>query len=167
MEIAKSTGNNIFIVDDFIREIYSYGKKAYKKIINYFGISYVTPEEIDRKKLNELLTNNEQAKNKWMSYINKVIYKTIKKLDKSKLWFVELGTYLIYKDFFNKLFDKVILIKSNESIRIKRDDAANKKHISNTLDDKNLKYDYLIENNQSYDEFKEDVIKFLNYANFS
>lgn len=166
IKIANETGNNIFIVDDFVRKLYTYNNKAYKKIIRMFGISYVNSEEINRKKLNQLMITDENAKNRWMKYINHLIYKSIKKLDKNKLWFVELGTYLLYEDYFNKIFNKIILIKANKKNLEKNNPMLYKEHISNSLDDSKINYDYLIENNGSLKEFRNNVIKFLNETNF-
>lgn len=169
MEIAKQTNCNTFIADDFINEMYLRGKPGFKGIVKEFGIFLSDGRKIDKKKLLEVLLEDPNNEARLVAITNKLIYKAIKKLDKNKLWFIELGIYIKYEEYFKDLFDKVILIRKEEEINYKqlselKKHEINKNHPGLTLDDSKLKYDYLLINSGSLDKYKDDVLKFLDQS---
>ncbi len=171
MEIAKKTGNNVFIADEFINEMYQRGKPGFKKIIKEFGIFLSNGQQIDKKKLLEVLLENPNNEARLVAITNKLLFNKIKKLNKKELWFVELGIYVKYENYFKELFDKVLLIRKENGVdhkelsKLKKQDI-NKNHPGLLLDDSKLKYDYLLINEGTYEQYKEKVLTFLDQTIF-
>ena len=166
-EILTKTYTTVFVVDEYINEIYKVKKKGYKAIVNNFGVNYTDENGVDKKKLLKLILNDESKLHLLENIINPLIYKKIKKISKKDLTFIELGTYIKFESYFKSLFDKVLLIKSRNHKENKIVNQNYKKnHIGFELDDSNVKYDYLIENNGSLEEFKNKILEFLNSTIF-
>ncbi len=171
INIAKDTKCNVFVADDFINETYKIGKPGFKKIIKEFGINLSNGSEIDKKKLLEVLLQDPIKNEKRLVKItNKLIYKAIKKLDKKLLWFVELGIYIKYEDYFKDLFDKVILIRGSENLTVeelskRKGRKILKNHPGLTADDSKTIFDELLINDGNLKEFKDKVLACLNTIN--
>ena len=117
----KSLGFKTFEMDKYIHEIYKKNKIGYQLIKKNFGDSYVNEIEVDRKKLGQLVFNDNKKLNKLNSLTIPLIRQKILELKNiNEHIFVELGIYLKYEKIFNDLFDRIILIKGKSEIETKK-----------------------------------------------
>ena len=117
----KSLGFKTFEMDKYIHEIYKKNKIGYQLIKKNFGDSYVNEIEVDRKKLGQLVFNDNKKLNKLNSLTIPLIRQKILELKNiNEHIFVELGIYLKYEKLFNDLFDHIILIKGKSEIETKK-----------------------------------------------
>ena len=108
-------------MDKYIHEIYKKNKIGYQLIKKNFGDSYVNEIEVDRKKLGQLVFNDNKKLNKLNSLTIPLIRQKILELKNiNEHIFVELGIYLKYEKIFNDLFDRIILIKGKSEIETKK-----------------------------------------------
>ena len=117
IEILSNKGYRIFETDAYIKEIYKKGEIGYNAILNSFGKEYVNEIEVDRKKLGKLVFNDKAKLDQLNSITLPIIRNKIIELKKTNsLIFVELAIYLNYKETFENLFDKVVLVRGSEEI---------------------------------------------------
>ena len=117
----KSLDFKTFEMDKYIHEIYKKNKIGYQLIKKNFGDSYVNEIEVDRKKLGQLVFNDNKKLNKLNSLTIPLIRQKILELKNiNEHIFVELGIYLKYEKLFNDLFDHIILIKGKSEIETKK-----------------------------------------------
>lgn len=151
-----SLGCQTFVTDKWIHQIYQKHKKGYQLIVKLFGKQYVNDQEVDRKKLKNLILSNKKAKYLLEKHINKLIYKRINQLKRlNKIVFVELGIYLFHVEFFKDLFSKVIVVdgknkeKNNDFRKFCAISKFSTKTVGNSKNVDNqgvLEVDFLVEN---------------------
>ena len=117
IQYIKEAGYNTFIADEYVHAIYKVNKPGYKVIKKAFGAKYVTSKEVNRKALGNLVFKNKNALKKLNKLMNPLIKSAIVKLPKNKIWFIELATYIFYPQDFANIFDKVLLIFSNQNFK--------------------------------------------------
>lgn len=169
----------IIDADQISRESLLPGSNAHKETINHFGpiiISNEANQEIDRKKLAEIILNNPLEKKALEEIIHPEVRKEVERLTKSapenKLIFYDCP--LFFESGQNKNnFKAVIVVKTDEEIAKKRflKRVRNKnKNISDEFYDKLYKSqwkinekvkhaDFIIENNNGLEQLKEEVNK--------
>ncbi|MDE7075298.1 MAG: dephospho-CoA kinase, partial [Malacoplasma sp.] len=114
VKFLQDLGFNVFVTDEFVHKLYKKNEKGYELIKKYFGSDFTNDIEVDRKKLKELILNDSNQKTLLEKIMNKIIYDEINELKRKKeLIFVELGTYLFFEDYFKNLFNKVVVVKTN------------------------------------------------------
>lgn len=102
----KENGYNVFIFDDYIKEIYKKNGIGYKKIIKYFGKDFVNEYEVDRNKLLKFILSSSEEKNKLDNIMIPIIINKIKNFPIDSLIFVELGIYIYILILFLLSFSK-------------------------------------------------------------
>lgn len=117
MQYIKEAGYNTFVADEYVHSIYKVNKPGYKAIKKAFGAKYVTSKEVNRKALGSLVFKNKLALKKLNKIMNPLIKSAILKLPKNKIWFIELATYLFYPQDFANIFDKIIVVFSQENFK--------------------------------------------------
>ena len=110
LKYFQSLGCNVFESDKYVNEIYQRNNIGYQLIKKHFGTKYLNDQGVDKKKLGALVFSKPSMLTKLSKIINPLIAKKIKLLDPNKTWFIELGTYLYYHEYFAKYFDRVMLI---------------------------------------------------------
>lgn len=182
----KIWGCNVFESDKYVIDIYKKDKIGYKLIKKTFGNKYVNTKEVDRKKLGQLVFTKPNMLKKLSNLINPLLAKKIKSLDTKKTWFIELGTYLYYSNYFSKIFDRIVLIfnqKNMQNIIKKKKFSYLKKiptffvenskkpktplfYIENKINKKTIiNVDYIVDNSSTKNIFKKNLVKFLALAN--
>lgn len=124
LSYIKDLGYKTWEADKYVHQIYKYPYLGYQTILKIFGKQYVNKTEVNRKKLGQLVLNDEESLKRLNKYMNKIIKDSITKLDDNKTWFIELGTYIYYPQDFSNIFDKIIFLfrtKKNQKM------ATNKK----------------------------------------
>ena len=117
----KNLGFKTFEMDKYIHEVYKKNEIGYKLIKKNFGDSYVTNTEVNRKKLGQLVFNNNMMLDKLNALTIPLIQQKILELkQQNELIFIELGIFLKYEKQFKDLFDYVILVKGKSEIETKK-----------------------------------------------
>lgn len=173
IKYLKNIGYKTFEVDKWVHQIYKKHKKGYILIKKLFGNGYVTDLEVDRLKLKELIISSPMAKKKLEKNMNKLIYKRINQLKRhSGIVFVELATYLFFKDFFANLFDKTIVINNpnKEENEIFRKNSNIKKFSTKTVGNSNnvekmgiFYCDFLVENTSTIENLKKELFNLVTF----
>ncbi len=169
-------GFEIFITDEFVHNFYKKNEKGYELIKKYFGSEFVNDDEVDRKKLKDLILKDNTQKSLLEKVMNKIIYDEIDILKRKKgLVFVELGIYLFFENHFENLFNKVVVIKSDNK-KYKKNYFKKFSHIEkfstktvgnskNTENSTTFYADFIVENDGNLSDLKDkakELIKFLN-----
>lgn len=143
-------------------------------ILNQFGGCVFNQEthEIDRKKLGNIVFNDINQLNKLNNIMQPLIRNKIKHLllnyDQSRL--VVLDIPLLFEQHYEKLVDKIIVVYVNKKTQIERlkkrnnlelKEALQRIQIQLSLEKKKQLADYVIDNNQSIEQTKIQVIKLL------
>lgn len=143
-------------------------------ILNQFGGCVFNQEthEIDRKKLGNIVFNNINQLNKLNNIMQPLIKNKIKHLllnyDQSRL--VVLDIPLLFEQHYEKLVDKIIVVYVDKKTQIERlkkrnnlelKEALQRIQIQLSLEKKKQLADYVIDNNQSIEQTKIQVIKLL------
>lgn len=167
----KENGYNVFIFDDYIKEIYKKNGIGYKKIIKYFGKDFVNEYEVDRNKLLKFILSSSEEKNKLDNIMIPIIINKIKNFPIDSLIFVELGIYIYFDFIFAEFFQKIIIFtRKNENCSNDKFFMYNKsiefstKHVGNSKKHifSNIVYgDIIVENNGDLAFFYSEIKKML------
>ena len=155
--LKKYNYKHTIYLDDYVKEVlYKKGTRVFKDVVNIFGKQIVEKNKISTQKLGKLVINSSNNLEKLSSVINYELANYLESLDK-KTYLIEIATYIKYESIFKFLFDKVILITSNNpNFNKKFQYVKNKVRI---LDNKKIKYDYLI--NRDFSLSKEKFFNIL------
>jgi dephospho-CoA kinase len=149
-------------------------KTAWRKIVKLFGENILKEKlEIDRRKLGQLVFNNQ----KLLKKLNEITHPEISKIIKSniqkfinnpnqskKILIIEAA--LIYEAKIDGLMDRIILVYIDEEEQIKRlmkrdgfsrEDALKRIKSQMPIKEKIKKANYVINNNDTLDKTKEQV----------
>ena len=169
-KILEDKGFKVFDADKIGHKIL---ENEQKTIIDAFsGYDISENNKISRQKLGKLVFENEVLRKKLESIVHPEIEKEILKIFKryEKEEFVFVGIPLLYEAKMDNLFDKIIVICTDENLRIKRiieRDNLSKAEAQNRINsqmpqDKKIKLaDFVIENNSDYENLKNEVDKIL------
>lgn len=184
---GKSTVTNFLIdkgykvidADKIAREVVEKGEIAYDEIVNYFGNNILKKDgSIDRKKLGEIIFNDQNKRTKLNSIVHPQVIKKIKEninlySKNNNVLFVDIPLLIEKVEYFkdnNLVFNEIWLVylKEEEQIKrlIKRDKISlndSKKRINAQMPIKlKKKYaDKIIDNNKDKDYLYEQIIKLL------
>ena len=175
-KMFQKLGAKIIDADRIGHEVILPNKPAWRKLIKSFGKSILKEDlTIDRKKLGNLVFNDKKLLNKLNEIthpeIKKIIIKEINKFkDDNRLYnkIMIIDAPLIYEASMDYLMEKIILVQLNEKEQIKRLAIRNiftreesLKRINSQIPNKEKteKADYIINNNNSVEKTKEQVIK--------
>lgn len=148
------------------------------EIISTFKVYDVLDgEELSRQKLGQLVFANESLRQKLENILHPQIIKEVKHFFVEKETagerIVFVSVPLLFEAKFENIFDKIILIYSDDNIRLERlikrnelplEYAQNRLKIQISQDEKISLADYVIYNNKSLADLKnnvEDIIKLL------
>ena len=177
-KMIRDAGYSVINSDAVSREITSKGSVGLNRIILEFGEDYLTDNgELNRSKLGELIFSDLDQRNKLNSILHPLIINEIKnKINNSKeeIIFIDIPLYFEIKEELDKLglfFDEVVIVYSNKSIQLKRlikrdsiNEHSAKLKISSqmSVNKKKKLADYVIDNNGSLSDLKEEVDTYLN-----
>lgn len=117
-------GYMVVDTDKITHELLSKDLEAIEKIKEYFESYDILEEDgsISRDKLGELVFSNKGLKYKLETILHPLITDRVEKYFEQykKLPVIFVSVPLLFEAGFNKLFDKIILIASDENIRLRR-----------------------------------------------
>lgn len=169
-DYLSKMGYQVIDADVLSRKVLNKGEEGYYKVIKHFSREILDDNEnINRRKLAEIIFNNEDKKNILESIvhpqvINKML-ELISNIKKDEIVFLSIP--LLFEINFEKYLDKTVVVYSNKEIQIKRlmerdkidYEYALKKIDSQFSQDKKVELaDYIIDNSFS----KEETIKNIN-----
>lgn len=159
----NNLGFTVLDCDKISKELSKKDMPIYKKIIDEFGLEYLDSNlEIDRKKLGNLIFNNNEAKLKLNSISHPLILEELKRQiagSNEKIIFVEIP--LLFEAKLEYLCDKIICVYLSRDIQIERlmrrdnigeEFAINKVNSQMSLDLKKELSNYIINSENGFDD---------------
>lgn len=140
----------------------------------FAGYDIFEKSEVSRQKLGQIVFNNQKLREKLEGILHPKIKEEVgrffsqKEKQGEKIAFVSVP--LLFEAKFEKIFDKIILIHSDDKIRLKRlmdrgnlsvDDAQKRMSSQISQDDKVSLSDYVIYNNKSIEDLEKNVSETL------
>ncbi|MDR3330189.1 MAG: dephospho-CoA kinase [Mycoplasmataceae bacterium] len=118
IKIIRQQGFQTFVMDDYIHKIYQKNQIGYKLIAKHFGKSYLTPIEVNRKALGQLVFSKPNALRKLDQLMIPLMRAQLQALlDQNNLCYVELGIYFLHESKFKKYFSKIIFIDAKTALK--------------------------------------------------
>lgn len=162
--------------DKVSRQVVRPGKKAYRQIVEYFGIDILRDNQtIDRKKLGQIVFNNKEE----LTVLNGIVHPEIRKemiaernaYKKSKVKAVVLDIPLLFENNLTSLVDTTLLVYVSEETQLQRlmkregfskKEAKNRINLQMSLEEKRNLADYIINNDGTkFDSYQqlEDLLR--------
>jgi dephospho-CoA kinase len=163
-------GYPVILADDISKEILAGDAEVKKEILNEFGAQSFLGNKINKKYLADKIFSDAKKLKKINSILHPRVRKRIDSLShdylkESDIVFVE--TALIYESKIEPLYDYVVLITADKTLRMKRSIHSKKlseedflKRESNQMNDetKKKKADFIFTNDGSISELKQKAI---------
>jgi dephospho-CoA kinase len=174
--ILKEMGYEVVESDKIVHKLYSKNSEVYNLIIKEFGSEVAGEDSINRKKLGNIVFNDDKKIKKLNKIVHKYVVKElIKRCNENEddIIFLDIPLMIEEKYKLEKYgleYDEIWLIKSHTNTRVsrimKRDGISwseAERVISNQMtDEKKEKYaDIIIENNGNLHDLKERIVSFL------
>ena len=169
--IIKELGFTIIDCDKISYELTLKGNSIYNEILRVFGIDYLNNnQEIDRKKLGQLVFNNKDAKEKLNSISHPLIIEELKRQIGLNNGIIFLEIPLLFETKLEYLCDVIICVyvdKETQIIRlmnrdnIDREFAIKKINSQMDLSVKKALSDYVIYNDKELNNTKEQIINII------
>ncbi|MGP6151150.1 dephospho-CoA kinase [Priestia flexa] len=161
--------------DQIAKEVVQNGRVAYSKIVEVFGKEILQEDlEINRAALGQIIFHNEQERQKLNSIVHPEVrsemLKQKEQLIAEQYQLVVLDIPLLFESKLTYLVDQVIVVHVNELVQLERlqkrnnlskEDALARIKSQLPLTEKAKMADFIIDNNGSIDETKEQVIKLV------
>lgn len=161
--------------DQIAKEVVQNGRVAYSKIVEAFGKEILQEDlEINRAALGQIIFHNEQERQKLNSIVHPEVrsemLKQKEQLIAEQYQLVVLDIPLLFESKLTYLVDQVIVVHVNELVQLERlqkrnnlskEDALARIKSQLSLTEKAKMADFIIDNNGSIDETKEQVIKLV------
>lgn len=161
--------------DQIAKEVVQNGRVAYSKIVEAFGKEILQEDlEINRAALGQIIFHNEQERQKLNSIVHPEVrsemLKQKEQLIAEQYQLVVLDIPLLFESKLTYLVDQVIVVHVNELVQLerlqKRNNLSKEEALARIksqlpLTEKAKMADFIIDNNGSIDETKEQVIKLV------
>lgn len=173
--MIKELGFTVVDADIAARVVVEPGQEAYKKIVETFGEEILQPTgEIDRKKLGNIVFNNEEKR----LQLNSIVHPAVRKWmnDQKEEAFqrgeqvVFLDIPLLYESKLTHMTDKVIVVYVDEKTQLERlmkrnelseEEAKARINSQMSIEEKRKLADAVIDNRGSLEETKQQLISIL------
>lgn len=173
--IFKELGAEIIDADVIARDVVCPGKKAWRKLVEHFGVEILKEnQEINRKKLGNIVFSDNN-KLKLLNQIThpeiiKVIKKQLEQIsnNSSKNTICIVDVPLLFETGFENMMDKTIVVYLNPEKQINRlikrdgltrEDAIKRIQSQMPIDEKVKMADYIIDNNKNMEYTKKQVFQ--------
>lgn len=175
VDYLLNKGYIVIDADKISREITSSNSEVISEIKKHFGQDYFTNRILDRKKLANLIFNDECKRLLLNSICHPVIKREIiKEINKYNCDIIFIDVPLLYESGFNDLCDEVIVVYVNRDIQINRlmnrdlisfNYALKKIESQMSLNKKRELAGYVIYNNGTYDLLVNNIEELLEDIN--
>jgi dephospho-CoA kinase len=167
-------GYPVILADDISKEILAGDPEVRKEVMNEFGAESFQGNKINKKYIADTIFSDPKKLKKINSILHPRVRKRIEYLSEeyfktNTIVFIEAA--LIFESKIEKMYDYVVLITADKSLRMKRSTMTNKlseedfiKRDNNQLDQesKKRKADFIFSNDGSKDELKQKAILLIN-----
>lgn len=174
-KIFKRLGAKIIDLDEIAREIVNPQQKAWKKIVQNFGVEILKDnQEINRKKLAKIVFSNQEKLNLLNQITHPVIIEVMKKQlnqisnQASEDVICIIDAPLLFEAHIENMMDKIIVVYINEKEQMSRllkreglskDDAIKRIRAQIPIEEKVHLADYVIDNSFSIEQTKEQAFQ--------
>lgn len=165
----EKLGITVIDADEIAQKASLKNSKAYKEIVEYFGASILdNSQNIDRRKLRNIVFNNDEQKKKLEQILHPAIREDISfAISNSKSPYTIIMVPLIYETNSKDNYNRILVIDCDEDIQISRAvtrDGASEEDIKKIINSQATKKERLsiaddvISNNSSIEELSEKVL---------
>ena len=165
----EKLGITVIDADEIAQKASLKNSKAYKEIVEYFGASILdNSQNIDRRKLRNIVFNNDEQKKKLEQILHPAIREDISfAISNSKSPYTIIMVPLIYETNSKDNYNRILVIDCDEDIQISRAvtrDGASKEDIKKIINSQATKQERLsiaddvISNNSSIEKLSEKVL---------
>ena len=165
----EKLGITVIDADEIAQKASLKNSKAYKEIVEYFGSSILdNSQNIDRRKLRNIVFNNDEQKKKLEQILHPAIREDISfAISNSKSPYTIIMVPLIYETNSKDNYNRILVIDCDEDIQISRAvtrDGASEEDIKKIINSQATKKERLsiaddvISNNSSIEELSEKVL---------
>ena len=174
-QIFERLGAKIIDLDEIARQIVKPQQKAWKKIVQNFGVEILKDnQEINRKKLAKIVFSNQEK----LNLLNQITHPVIIEVMKEQLNQISKQTSedvicmidapLLFEAHIEHMMDNIIVVFINEKEQMTRllqreglskDDAIKRMRAQIPIEDKVHLADYVIDNSFSIEQTKEQVFR--------
>lgn len=174
--LASKLDAVIIDADKIAKKTSEQGKEYYNKIVEEFGEEILKENEIDRKKLANIIYKNEEKRNKLNFFTNKYVVEKIKQeIEKNKNKNIIMDVPLLFESGLDKECNITISLVAKENVKLERmikrdniDENIAKQRLDIQKPDEYYieKSNYIIVNNKSnLEQEAEEFIKTINILN--
>ena len=165
----EKLGIAVIDADEIAQKASLKNSKAYKEIVEYFGASILdNSQNIDRRKLRNIVFNNDEQKKKLEQILHPAIREDISfAISNSKSPYTIIMVPLIYETNSKDNYNRILVIDCDEDIQISRAvtrDGASEEDIKKIINSQATKKERLsiaddvINNNSSIEKLSEKVL---------
>ena len=165
----EKLGITVIDADEIAQKASLKNSKAYKEIVEYFGASILdNSQNIDRRKLRNIVFNNDEQKKKLEQILHPAIREDISfAISNSKSPYTIIMVPLIYETNSKDNYNRILVIDCDEDIQISRAvtrDGASEEDIKKIINSQATKKerlsiaDDIISNNSSIEKLSEKVL---------
>ena len=165
----EKLGITVIDADELAQKASLKNSKAYKEIVEYFGASILdNSQNIDRRKLRNIVFNNDEQKKKLEQILHPAIREDISfAISNSKSPYTIIMVPLIYETNSKDNYNRILVIDCDEDIQISRAvtrDGASEEDIKKIINSQATKKERLsiaddvISNNSSIEKLSEKVL---------
>lgn len=170
--MLKDEGAYVIDLDDLARRVVEPDKPAWRDVVAYFGTGILNPDRtLNRSALAEIVFSDPKSRKVLEKFTHPRIFEERDTLlegikDKDPCSVAVIDYPLLFELSFQKKFDKVILVYVSRDAQIKRArdrDGLSEKEVEKRLkaqipiDEKRLLSDYIIDNEGSLDNTRDQV----------
>ena len=165
----EKLGITVIDADEIAQKASLKNSKAYKEIVEYFGASILdNSQNIDRRKLRNIVFNNDEQKKKLEQILHPAIREDISfAISNSKSPYTIIMVPLIYETNSKDNYNRILVIDCDEDIQISRAvsrDGASEEDIKKIINSQATKKERLsiaddvISNNSSIEKLSDKVL---------
>lgn len=168
-EYLRCSGYTVIDTDKLSHTLIQSNSICYNEIVEYFGNSILScNKEIDRKKLGNIIFNDDDKRKKLESIIHPYIIKSVVECSNEKLIFFEVP--LLYEAKMESLFFKTIVVYCDDKTQLERlmkrnnlskEDALSRINSQMDIKIKIAKADYTIDNSGDFENIKIKINEIL------
>lgn len=173
--ILRNKGYVIIDADIIAREALEVGKPGYDDVIDYFGTDIITYDKsIDRRKLGEIVFNNNDLIKKLNDIVHPHVYNQIKHLielnsKQNNIIFLDIPLLIEEKDILYSngiIMDHIWLVYADRETQLNRilkrdnlskDEAISRINSQMSIEDKRKQADVIIENKGDLKELEHQI----------
>ncbi|QMT98727.1 dephospho-CoA kinase [Mycoplasma tullyi] len=168
INLLKQDGYYTINLDELIHQYYQKGQSGYDFVVDNFGLEYVDENQVNRKKLGQLVFANPDKLKLLSDFAGKIAKNHLKNLDYHGLVIVEGAAIYNNQERYQDIFDYFVLVERDE--KLIQESIAQKfaylkdfdfKKWNPIKENKEFEADFCIQNNGDIRIAYQELLKFL------